>query len=69
MCSYERLWIVLTIIMAVSVFVMIRGSKAELIIDTKITRFLFCSDVNGDKTLYDIAIGYFSAYLFVSAKY
>lgn len=64
LCSYERLWIVLTIIMVVSVFVMIRGSKAELIIDTQITRLLFCSDVNGDKTLYDIAIGYFSAYLF-----
>ena len=63
-CSYEKLWITLTVLMLVSVFLMIRGSTAELLIDTKITRLLFCTDVNGDKTLYNIAISYFAAYVF-----
>lgn len=63
-CSYERLFIALTILMLISVFLMVRGSTAELIIDTKITRALFCSDVDGDKTLYNIAISYFAAYIF-----
>lgn len=63
-CSYEKLWIALTILMVISVFWMIRGSTAELLIDTKITRFLFCSAVNGDKTFYNIAISYFAAYVF-----
>ena len=63
-CSYEKLWITLTVFMVISVFLMIRGSTAELLIDTKITRFLFCSDVNGDKTIYNIAISYFAAYVF-----
>ena len=63
-CSYEKLWITLTALMVISVFWMIRGSTAELLIDTKITRFLFWSDENGDKTLYNIAISYFAAYVF-----
>ena len=63
-CAYEKMWITLTILMAISVFIIIRGSSAELLIDTAITRFLFCSDVNEDKTLYNIAVGNLSAYVF-----
>lgn len=33
-CSYERLFIALTVLMFISVFLMVRGSTAELIIDT-----------------------------------
>lgn len=63
-CSYEKLWIVLTVLMIISVLLMVRGSVAKLFIDTKLTELLFCSDENGDKTLYNIAISYFSAYIF-----
>lgn len=63
-CAYEKLWIILTALMLVSVILMIRGSTAPLLIDNVITRTLFCSDVNGDKTIYNIAISYFAAYIF-----
>lgn len=63
-CAYEKLWITLTVLTIISVFIIIRGSTVELLIDTAIIRFLFCSDANGDKTLYNIAISYFAAYIF-----
>lgn len=63
-CAYEKLWIILTLLMGVSVFFMVRGSTVELLIDTQFMRVLFCSDVNGDKTVYNISISFFAAYIF-----
>lgn len=63
-CAYEELWLILTVLMGISVFFMIRGSTAKLLIDTKFTRMLFCSETNGDKTVYNISISYFAAYIF-----
>lgn len=48
----------------VAVFLIIRGSTAPLIWDSKILYFLFYSQESGDKTLYNIAISYFAAYIF-----
>ena len=46
----------LSLITMIAVFFVIRGSTAPLLIDTKVMRFLFCSDANGDKTLYNIRV-------------
>lgn len=64
MCDYERLWIILTILTIISGYLMLRGSTVPLFWDNDILRFLFLSDTDGDKTLYNIAISYFAAYIF-----
>ena len=62
--EFERMWVLLTAINVFAVFLIIRGSTAPLLLDNVVLRFLFCSDVNADKTLYNIAISYFAAYIF-----
>ena len=62
--DFEKMWIVLTTVNIVAIFLIIRGSTAPLLIDNAVTRFLFCIDTNGDKTLYNIGISYFAAYIF-----
>lgn len=62
--EFERMWLLLTAINAVAVFLIIRGSTAPLLLDNAVLRILFCSDINADKTLYNIAISYFAAYIF-----
>ena len=62
--EFERMWVLLTAINVFAVFLIIRGSTAPLLLDNVALRFLFCSDVNADKTLYNIAISYFAAYIF-----
>ena len=62
--EFEKMWILLTSIAVVSIFLIIRGSTLPLLIDNNIMRYLFCTDIDGDKTLYNIAISYFAAYIF-----
>lgn len=63
-CDYERLWVILSGLMVLSCYLMVRGSTGSLIWDNAVMRFLFVSDSNEDKTLYNIAISYFAAYVF-----
>ncbi len=62
--EFERLWLILTLINSVAIFLIIRGSTAPLIWDNKILHALFYSPETSDKTLYNIAISYFAAYIF-----
>lgn len=62
--EFERLWLTLTLINIVAIFLIIRGSTIPLIWDSKILYFLFCSPETSDKTLYNIAISYFASYIF-----
>ena len=62
--EFERLWLSLSLINIIAVFLIIRGSTAPLIWDSKILYSLFYSPETSDKTLYNIAISYFAAYIF-----
>lgn len=62
--EFERLWLLLTLLNLIALFFIIRGSTAPLIFDNDILRFLFYSPESSDKTLYNIAISYFAAYIF-----
>ena len=62
--EFERLWLLLTAINIIAIFLIIRGSTAPLLVDNSVLEFLFCIDNTGDKTLYSIAISYFAAYIF-----
>lgn len=64
MCDYEKLWSILTILMIISSCMILRGSTAPLLWDNAVTRFFLYSNPEGDKTLYNIAISYFAAYIF-----
>ena len=68
-CDYERLWVILSGLMVLSCYLMVRGSTGSLIWDNAVMRFLFVSDSNEDKTLYNIAISYFAAYVFYILHY
>ena len=60
--EFEKLWLILTIINVVAVFLIIRGSVGPLTSNNVVFEFLFSNDTNVDKTLYNIAISYFAAY-------
>ena len=62
--EFERMWLLLTAINIVAVFLIVRGSTASLIMDNGVMKFLFCTDKTADKTLYNISISYFAAYIF-----
>lgn len=62
--EFEKMWILLTVINIVAVFLIIRGSTVPLLFDNAVLRFLFYTDKNADKTLYNISISYFAAYIF-----
>lgn len=61
---YQRTLIKLTIVTLIAVYIVIRGSTAPLLIDNSIMRFLFCSSVEEDKTLYNVGISVIAAYIF-----
>lgn len=63
-CDYEILWEKLSIGCIIAVFFIIRGCSYPIIWKNKLMIWIFCSDVNGDKTFYNIAISYIAAYLF-----
>lgn len=62
--EFERMWLFLTVLNVVAIFLIIRGSTAPLIIDNDVFRFLFYTPETSDKTFYNIAISYFAAYIF-----
>jgi hypothetical protein len=63
-CEYEKLWKKLTLLCGLAIYIIIRGSKIPIILNNVILNFLFYSDPNADKTLYNIAISFFAAYVF-----
>lgn len=62
--NYQKNLYKLTLVLIVAIFVVVRGSTAPVLFDSKIMRFLFCSDESGDKTLYNIGISVIAAYIF-----
>lgn len=62
--EFEKLWLILSILNFISVFLIIRGSTIPLVCDNAILYCLFYSNEKGDKTLYNIAVSYFAAYVF-----
>lgn len=62
--EFEKLWLFLTILNLIAIFFIVSGSTLPLISDNKIIKFLFYSSETSDKTLYNISISYFAAYIF-----
>lgn len=62
--EFERLWVTLTGLNIVALFLMIRGCTLQLITDNTIIYKLFYSNPEADKTLYNLSISYFAAYIF-----
>ncbi len=62
--EFEKLWLFLTSLNLIAIFFIVRGSTLPLISDNKIIKFLFYSSETSDKTLYNISISYFAAYIF-----
>lgn len=62
--TYQTVLLKLSLVAFVALFFVVRGSTAPLLIDTELMRQLFCTDVNGDKTIYNIAISVIAAYIF-----
>lgn len=62
--DYQKVLLKLSLVALVALFFVVRGSTAPLLIDTDLMRLLFCTDVNGDKTIYNIAISVIAAYIF-----
>ena len=62
--EFEKMWILLTAINIIATLFIIRGSLPALQFDSAFLNFLFSTDSNIDKTLYNIAISYFAAYIF-----
>lgn len=58
------MWTLLSIINIIAIFIIIRGSTAPMICSNKVLEFLFCTEVDADKTLYNISISYLAAYIF-----
>ena len=68
-CDYERLWVILSGLMVLSCYLMVRGSTGSLIWDNAVMRFLFVSESNEDKTLYNIAIVILQLMYFIFFRY
>lgn len=62
--EFEKMWLLLTAINVVAILLIIRGSIEPLSFNNVVLEFLFSSETNVDKTLYNIAISYFAAYIF-----
>lgn len=62
--NYQRTLLKLTGVMFIASFFVVRGSTIPLVTDSKIVYWLFYSNPNGDKTLYNIGISVIAAYLF-----
>lgn len=62
--DYQKTLFKLTMVLFVGMFFVIRGSTAPLINQNYVLQWLFYSDPNGDKTIYNIGISIIAAYLF-----
>ena len=62
--SYNRTMAWLSCVLILALIFVIRGSTLPLVFDNRFTRWLFLTDVDADKTLYNIGISYVAAYIF-----
>lgn len=62
--DYQKTLFKLTIVLLIGMFFVIRGSTVPLICQNPILYWMFYSDPNNDKTLYNIGISIIAAYLF-----
>lgn len=62
--DYQKILLKLSLVALIALFFVVRGSTAPLLIDSELMRLLFYTDVNGDKTIYNIAISVIAAYIF-----
>ncbi len=62
--DYQKTLFKLSLVLLCAVLIVIRGSTAPLVSDSAILYFLFYSDPNGDKTLYNIGISIIAAFIF-----
>lgn len=62
--DYQKTLFKLTIVLFIGMFFVIRGSTAPLINQNSFLHWLFYSDPNSDKTIYNIGISIIAAYLF-----
>lgn len=64
MFDYQKTFLKLSLVLLCAVLIVIRGSTAPLISDSAELHFLFYSDPNGDKTLYNVGISVVAAFVF-----
>ena len=62
--EFEKMWLLLTAINVIAILLIIRGSIPPLSFNNAFLELLFASETNIDKTLYNIAVSYFAAYIF-----
>lgn len=62
--DFQKTLLKLTVVLIIGVFFVIRGSTAPLINQNPIIYWLFYSNPNGDKTMYNIGTSIIAAYLF-----
>lgn len=62
--DYQKTLLKLTLVLLVAIFFVVRGSTAPLINQDPILQWMFYSDPNGDKTIYNIGISVIAAYIF-----
>lgn len=62
--NYQKSFFKLLSVMIIPVFIVIRGSTAPLLSDSRLLFFLFYSDPGGDKTIYNIGISIIAAFIF-----
>lgn len=62
--DYQKTLFKLTIVLLFAIFIVVRGSTVPLINQNPIFYWLFYSDPNKDKTIYNIGISVIAAYIF-----
>ena len=62
--DYKRVLCLLSLILLLSIYFVIKGSAWPLLFDNEICRILFYTSEEGDHTLYNIGISYLAAYIF-----
>ena len=62
--EYNRVLLILTVVLGVALVVIIRGSSWPLLVDNELMRSLFYQSENSDHTIYNIGISYVAAYIF-----
>lgn len=62
--DYQMMLFKLTIVLLFAIFAVVRGSTAPLISRNPVLQWMFYTDPNGDKTIYNIGISIIAAYIF-----
>lgn len=66
--DYKKTLYLLSAILLVAIYFVIKGSMWPLLFDNELCRALFYTPNEGDHTLYNIAISYVAAYIFYRKK-